>query len=351
MADAKISALPASTTPLAGTEVVPLVQSGTTKNVSVADLTAGRAVSAASLSLTGSALPTTSGGTGLTSFTSGGLVRATSSSVLAADSNLTYASGVFKMVGNATWATTDIYRIYDVSVTGRIASAWYYLTGDGTTSFSGQIGGADGGGLVFMSGTRTAVGSETVTAMATMTTASLTPATDNTMSLGTGSYRWSVVYAGTGTINTSDARHKQQQRNLTDKELAVAQKVKKLIKAFKFNDAVEEKGTSARTHFGVYAQEVIAAFESENLDAFSYGVICYDEWEDVYKEEIEMRLVDELEIVSVENEDGSVTQKEVATGKKIEKPFITGNKVLVRKAGNAYGVRYDELFAFVIASL
>ncbi len=35
MADAKISQLPASTTPLAGTEVVPIVQSGTTKKVSI----------------------------------------------------------------------------------------------------------------------------------------------------------------------------------------------------------------------------------------------------------------------------------------------------------------------------
>lgn len=38
MADAKISALPASTTPLAGTEVVPLVQTGTTKKVSVENI-------------------------------------------------------------------------------------------------------------------------------------------------------------------------------------------------------------------------------------------------------------------------------------------------------------------------
>jgi hypothetical protein len=45
MADAKISALPASTTPLAGTEVLPIVQSGTTKQVSVANLTAGRSFS------------------------------------------------------------------------------------------------------------------------------------------------------------------------------------------------------------------------------------------------------------------------------------------------------------------
>jgi hypothetical protein len=52
MADAKISALPASTTPLAGTEVLPIVQSSTTRQVSVANLTAGRAISATQLTLT-----------------------------------------------------------------------------------------------------------------------------------------------------------------------------------------------------------------------------------------------------------------------------------------------------------
>ena len=50
MADVKISNLPASTTPLAGTEVLPIVQSGTTKQVSVANLTAGRDVGANSFS-------------------------------------------------------------------------------------------------------------------------------------------------------------------------------------------------------------------------------------------------------------------------------------------------------------
>lgn len=52
MADVKISALPASTTPLSGTEVLPVVQSGVTKKVSVANLTAGRAVSATTVTAT-----------------------------------------------------------------------------------------------------------------------------------------------------------------------------------------------------------------------------------------------------------------------------------------------------------
>ena len=47
MADTKISALTGATTPLAGTEVLPIVQGGSTKQVSVANLTAGRAVGTA----------------------------------------------------------------------------------------------------------------------------------------------------------------------------------------------------------------------------------------------------------------------------------------------------------------
>ena len=42
MADLKISQLTGATTPLAGTEVLPIVQSGSTRQVSVANLTAGR---------------------------------------------------------------------------------------------------------------------------------------------------------------------------------------------------------------------------------------------------------------------------------------------------------------------
>jgi hypothetical protein len=49
MADVKISGLPASTVPLAGTEVLPIVQSGTTKQVSIANVTAGRAIAASSI--------------------------------------------------------------------------------------------------------------------------------------------------------------------------------------------------------------------------------------------------------------------------------------------------------------
>jgi hypothetical protein len=52
MADVKISGLPASTTPLAGTEVLPIVQSSQTRQVSVSNLTAGRSVAARAITLT-----------------------------------------------------------------------------------------------------------------------------------------------------------------------------------------------------------------------------------------------------------------------------------------------------------
>lgn len=50
MTDKKISQLAGATTPLTGTEIVPIVQSGVTKNVSVANLTAGRDVAVAGFS-------------------------------------------------------------------------------------------------------------------------------------------------------------------------------------------------------------------------------------------------------------------------------------------------------------
>ena len=61
MADIKISALPVATTPLAGTEVLPIVQSGITAKVAVSNLTAGRAVNASALTLTGGLLTQAAG--------------------------------------------------------------------------------------------------------------------------------------------------------------------------------------------------------------------------------------------------------------------------------------------------
>jgi hypothetical protein len=109
----------------------------------------------------------------------------------------------------------------------------------------------------------------------------LQPKTDNIYALGQSSKRWTTVYATTGTINTSDANQKTIVGSISDKEKAVALKIKSNIKAFKFNDSIEKKGADkARIHFGVIAQEIKEAFESEGLDADTYGMFCVDTIED-----------------------------------------------------------------------
>ena len=54
MANSKISALTSATTPLAGTETLPIVQSGVTKQVSIANVTAGRSVTMSKVTASGS---------------------------------------------------------------------------------------------------------------------------------------------------------------------------------------------------------------------------------------------------------------------------------------------------------
>jgi hypothetical protein len=92
MADVKISALPLATTPLAGTEVLPIVQSATTDQVSVANLTAGRSVSAASLTLTTTPLAVGSGGTGLSTLTAGYIPYGNGTSAFGSSVNLFWDS-------------------------------------------------------------------------------------------------------------------------------------------------------------------------------------------------------------------------------------------------------------------
>jgi hypothetical protein len=66
VANTKISALTSATTPLAGTETLPIVQSGVTVKVAVSDLTAGRAVATGALTVTGAISVTTTGKVGTT---------------------------------------------------------------------------------------------------------------------------------------------------------------------------------------------------------------------------------------------------------------------------------------------
>lgn len=105
-------------------------------------------------------------------------------------------------------------------------------------------------------------------------------AQDDLIDLGRAGARWDNIYATNGTINTSDANDKQSIEELSEAETRVAQACKGLVRKFKWNSAVEKKGSEARYHFGVIAQDVQSAFEAEGLDAGDYGVFVSSTWED-----------------------------------------------------------------------
>lgn len=147
---------------------------------------------------------------------------------------------------------------------------------------------------------------------------SVYPNSDNAYALGWSGGRWTVVYAVNGAIQTSDRTEKTEIADLDEVEKRVAIRIKGLIKKFKWKDSIAEKGLDgARIHVGVIAQDVGDAFRAEGLDPHKYGMFCYDEWEAKDK---------------VLGKDGEVASPAVS-------------------AGSRYGVRYDQLLAFVIAAL
>ena len=112
MANSKISALTSATTPLAGTETLPVVQSSTTKQVSVANLTAGRAVSASSLTVSSGDLNFSSTGQRIT----GDFSNATVANRLEFQSNSLNGNTAVGAIPNGT-ATTAVFDIFNNSNT------------------------------------------------------------------------------------------------------------------------------------------------------------------------------------------------------------------------------------------
>jgi hypothetical protein len=103
---------------------------------------------------------------------------------------------------------------------------------------------------------------------------------DNSRDLGSSSVRWDDIYATNSTIQTSDRNEKQGIRELLDAEQRVATACKGLLRAFKWNSAVEEKGDEARIHFGIIAQDLQDAFTAEGLDAGDYAMFINSTWTD-----------------------------------------------------------------------
>ena len=105
--------------------------------------------------------------------------------------------------------------------------------------------------------------------------ASFRPTSDNAQRLGSLSFRWSEVFAGTGSINTSDETSKEQIEAIPQEWLDAWGDVE--FYRYKFKDAVATKNDKARWHIGVIAQRVKAAFEAKGIDAFAIGLLCFDE--------------------------------------------------------------------------
>jgi hypothetical protein len=105
-------------------------------------------------------------------------------------------------------------------------------------------------------------------------------ANDDAIDLGALSARFDDIYATNGTIQTSDRNEKQDIAELTDAEQRVAVAAKGLLRKFRWRDAVAEKGDEARTHFGIIAQDLQAAFAAEGLDAGDYAMFISSTWTD-----------------------------------------------------------------------
>jgi hypothetical protein len=106
MANVKISNLTAATTPVAGTEVLPIVQSGATVKVSIANLTAGRSVSATGLVLAGSTSGTTT-------------LQATAA---AGTTTLTLPAATDTLVGKATTDTLTNKTLTGAAMNGTVGA-------------------------------------------------------------------------------------------------------------------------------------------------------------------------------------------------------------------------------------
>ncbi|HDV1118413.1 TPA: hypothetical protein RHU87_003156, partial [Escherichia coli] len=153
----------------------------------------------------------------------------------------------------------------------------------------------------------------------------IAPVDDNVKAIGQPSNRCSVIYAGTGSINTSDETLKTRY-DILNAERNAAIEIKSVIYKFKFNDSINHKGIeSSRYHFGVGAQTVGDILRKHGLNPEQYAFWCYDEWPDVWDEEV----------ITEESTDPD-------TGEKIYSQYKTGDMILVKKAGGRYGIRYDE---------
>ena len=167
--------------------------------------------------------------------------------------------------------------------------------------------------------------------------------TDDAIDLGSGSYRMRDLYAGNGTIQTSDGREKQDIEELTEAEQRVAVACKSLMRKFRWKSAVEEKGDDARIHFGIIAQDLQAAFEAEGLDAGRYAMFISSTWWETQTEVPAVaEEVDEDGNVITEAQEAYTRTDTYDTAEEAPEGAVERTRL---------GVRYPELLAFIISAI
>lgn len=146
---------------------------------------------------------------------------------------------------------------------------------------------------------------------------------DGSLNLGNGSHRWAVVYAKTGSINTSDRNEKN---TIADIDPEQAEKLIMGLKpsTFKFND-----GTSGRTHWGLISQDIEELLPQIGMSDLDFaGFIKTPKTEDYY-EDVPETVTDEET-----GEEKTVTRKELKT-RTVEGEYV-------------YALRYSEFIAPLI---
>jgi hypothetical protein len=151
-------------------------------------------------------------------------------------------------------------------------------------------------------------------------TGTVYPATDNAISLGNASNRWSTVFAGTGTINTSDERAKA---DIADPDTALLNAVDAIeIKQFKYLAAVSRKGAAAaRTHIGVIAQQVWHALSAQGIDPTTFSFWCRD----YLTEEVDQTVTIEVDATTTETYQAT---EDVDNGDHIVRQAVTKTRVV-----------------------
>ena len=172
---------------------------------------------------------------------------------------------------------------------------------------------------------------------------------DNAIDVGHSGARFDDIYATNGTIQTSDRNEKQDIAELSDAEQRVSVAAKGLMRKFRWRDAVAEKGEEARTHFGIIAQDLQAAFVAEGLDAGDYAMFISTTW---WEHDVEVPAVEA--VAEVLDEDGNVVTEAVEAVDAYTRTDTYDTQEEAPEGATErtrLGVRYSELLAFMMGAL